>query len=321
MTEWRKILYERQPFPDNYVERTLFLAELKKNGTVKLHTYGWLVRHSLFVMQQVSCVLIFVCFFVFLLNAWVSAASLILLSNTVTLVFYFFWIAWVWSRSTDRVASKQAGKSGILFMTVLLGLTPILKTLTEDTSHDTIWALSSLCLLVNVLFFDYMAEGPRSDDSVALNAAIFASVMLASRLSSSAHVFGLMTLSVLWFALFPVLRRAVFLYDHRLDLLMSIILMVLAGSMLAAVGPVFLALYVVSLLVGTIVCPAIFVYLQRFKNEIHGPWDEASVITKLSLSRFLAFSIYRLVGIGIGLTDWLERQHIQYGDLQVTNCE
>ena len=32
-TRWRKILYIKQPFPDNYVDET-FLEELQKNGTV-----------------------------------------------------------------------------------------------------------------------------------------------------------------------------------------------------------------------------------------------------------------------------------------------
>ena len=32
---WRKILYERQDYPDNYVDAS-FLEEMKKNGTIFL---------------------------------------------------------------------------------------------------------------------------------------------------------------------------------------------------------------------------------------------------------------------------------------------
>ena len=31
LTPWRKILYEKQDFPDNYVDKTQFLNGLKKN--------------------------------------------------------------------------------------------------------------------------------------------------------------------------------------------------------------------------------------------------------------------------------------------------
>lgn len=272
--EWRKILYEKQPYPDNYVERNLFLAELEKNSSVKLYTYSWLVRHSFYIMQQVSCVLIFISFFIFLLHDKVSSTTLILLSNTTSLLFYCCWITWVWSHS-DRKAGKQAGKSAILFMMVLLGLTPILKTLTEDTSHDTIWVLSTMCLVGNIVFYDYATTELRGDDSIALNAAIFASVMLASRLKSIAHVFGWMTLSIIWFALFPMLRRRIARLDKRLDLLLTFFVILLTGSLLAIIRFVLLVIYISTVLIGTIICPAIFVYLQRFKNEIHGPWDEA----------------------------------------------
>jgi phosphatidylinositol glycan class C protein len=29
---WRKILYERQPYPDNYTDADTFLSDLRKNG-------------------------------------------------------------------------------------------------------------------------------------------------------------------------------------------------------------------------------------------------------------------------------------------------
>ena len=42
--------------------------------------------------------------------------------------------------------------------------------------------------------------------AVSLNAAIFAAVLLASRLPSSAHVFVFVALAIQLFALFPILR-------------------------------------------------------------------------------------------------------------------
>ena len=275
---WKKLLYIRQPYPDNYVDRTHFLAELRKNTTVKLYGYGWLMRHSLRVVQHLSAVLIFLSFFMLLHWKVVSAGQLIVLANSVTLIFYVAWIAYVWGQSSEyRVAGKQAGKSAILFMMTLLGLTPILKTLTEDTSSDTVWVLTTFCLIVNVTFFDYSARNVRGDDSVALNAAIFASVLLASRLPTKAHVFGLMSLSVAWFALAPLLQRALRQSNQNAALVLEIGFVMMAVIMVGFIAPILSIVFMIVVVLVTAACPVIYVYLQRYKQEIHGPWDEASL--------------------------------------------
>ncbi|EWC44142.1 hypothetical protein DRE_07199 [Drechslerella stenobrocha 248] len=51
-------------------------------------------------------------------------------------------------------------KSALLIYSTLLGLSPILKSLTRKTTSDSIWALSSWLFLVNLLCFDYgLGEG------------------------------------------------------------------------------------------------------------------------------------------------------------------
>lgn len=46
-------------------------------------------------------------------------------------------------------------KSAILIYCAVLGLSPILKSLTKSTSSDSIWAISFWLFLINVFFFDY----------------------------------------------------------------------------------------------------------------------------------------------------------------------
>ena len=55
----------------------------------------------------------------------------------------------------ERLATA---KSAILIYFSLLGLSPILKSLTESTSIDSIWALSSWLMCINVFTFDYGAR-------------------------------------------------------------------------------------------------------------------------------------------------------------------
>ena len=50
-------------------------------------------------------------------------------------------------------------KSALLIYGALLGLSPILKSLTKSTTSDSIWAISTWLLMMNVAFFDY-SSGP-----------------------------------------------------------------------------------------------------------------------------------------------------------------
>jgi phosphatidylinositol N-acetylglucosaminyltransferase subunit C len=46
-------------------------------------------------------------------------------------------------------------KSAILIYCALLGLSPILKSLTMSTTSDSIWAMSCWLMCINIFFFDY----------------------------------------------------------------------------------------------------------------------------------------------------------------------
>jgi len=55
-------------------------------------------------------------------------------------------------RNQQRLATA---KSAILIYCALLGLSPILKSLTKSTTSDSIWAMSCWLMCINVFFFDY----------------------------------------------------------------------------------------------------------------------------------------------------------------------
>jgi phosphatidylinositol glycan class C protein len=46
-------------------------------------------------------------------------------------------------------------KSAALIYCAVLGLSPILKSLTKSTTSDSIWAMSCWLMIINVFFFDY----------------------------------------------------------------------------------------------------------------------------------------------------------------------
>ena len=57
--------------------------------------------------------------------------------------------------SPRNLQRLSTAKSAILIYCALLGLSPILKSLTKSTSSDSIWAISCWLILTNIFFFDY----------------------------------------------------------------------------------------------------------------------------------------------------------------------
>ena len=93
----------------------------------------------------------------------------------------------------------------------MICLSPILQGLTVDISDDSLWALTILMFGLNLIFHNYndfnkndFIEFP---DSLSINCAIFASVLLASRLNSTQDAFYLISFSCVLFGLFPITRR------------------------------------------------------------------------------------------------------------------
>ncbi|KAK1655884.1 phosphatidylinositol N-acetylglucosaminyltransferase subunit C [Colletotrichum phormii] len=202
------------------------------------------------------------------------------------------------SRLNQRLSTV---KSAILIYSTLLGLSPILKSLTKSTSSDSIWAMSFWLLTINIFFFDY-SGGVRVTipASLSTNAALMASTVLASRLPSTGQVFSLTLFSIEVFGLFPVFRRYARHRSWGYHYAMTVFLVLGAG---AGVGVIVgdngtcaagvdvgmscwpwkgaVAGMVVSVLISAIAmggCSWWLIGLQKYKNEIYGPWDPARPI-------------------------------------------
>ena len=61
--------------------------------------------------------------------------------------------------------------------------------------------------IFQLIFSSFSFLFKRFQAPVSLNAAIFASVLLGSRLPSTVHVFALIFLAIILFALFPIMRH------------------------------------------------------------------------------------------------------------------
>ncbi|CCW60038.1 unnamed protein product [Phytomonas sp. EM1] len=86
MPRWQKILYERQPFEDNYVDPLQFLEELRQNEHLKTYEYTEVVKNTFAITQQISIVILFACAFSMLLNQTVNHYTILYVDLAVFLV-------------------------------------------------------------------------------------------------------------------------------------------------------------------------------------------------------------------------------------------
>lgn len=192
------------------------------------------------------------------------------------------------SRNKQRLSTV---KSAFLIYFSLLGLSPILKSLTKSTASDSIWAMSCWLLIMNIFSFDYgSGEGAGATKfpaSLSTNAAVMASTVLASRLPSTTHVFSLMLFSIEVFGLFPIFRRQLrhISWTGHIFLTLALVMfaggavgITLRGGWMGAIIGSFLGSILTALTMGG--CSWWLISLQKYKNVVSGPWDPARPIIR-----------------------------------------
>jgi len=278
--KWRKILYEKQPYPDNYVDST-FLIGLVQNANFIQYDFWMVVQESAAVSQQVTVVALFIIVFVQTLEGRLGLPFLLIMDALLVILGYLFRLA-IDNNSTSGFRFLSQSLRMLLLFGTVFALSPVLRTLTNAFSDDTIWALTSFLLILHLYFHDYGFVNGVTDHftaPVSLNAAIFTSVLLGSRLPSNLHVFVLISYAIELFALFPIVRHHLKKFSVELHLGSTLLMFVLTTGLLLGMSTFISILYIVSIVSITFVGPSWLIFIQKYKNEINGPWDEAIVLS------------------------------------------
>lgn len=268
---WKKILYGSREYPDNYTDKS-FLQDLRKN--VHVHTVSF--REAILGAGRVTnaiCVVVLFCIvYVYLYEQLVDANTVFVYSCSGSMIGYLgyrcqsefqngYWTCFY--RDTRMVA---------IFLSVGFASSPILKTLTETISTDTIYAMTVFMMLIHLCFKDYGVSPALVSSSLSFNAAIFGSICLASRLASSFHAFVLLSLSVEAFVLLPLL-----MVKAGRSLCILILIIIITVIALWSLSPHMTIFFVLLITFVNLICPIWFLKWQIHKENIYGPWDEAVV--------------------------------------------
>lgn len=222
--------------------------------------YGYLFTESLRISQQVSAVLLFLSSFYLLQLQIISGRLLIYAAMFSVLAGYMLLLC-----SCNSMMMGIDFKSTLLLVTILMGLSPLLKTLTQDISEDTIWALTTILFFVNLVFHDYSqaVNNTTSRGSLSLNAAIFASVLLASRLNSNEAVFAVLLNSVVIFGLLPLFFRHYRTCSPNFTTCLHMVVIILNLFVVTMISELLYRACLVIFVIISIMCPILLRHLQR----------------------------------------------------------
>lgn len=270
--KWQKNLYSNEGYPDNYTDES-FLRDLKRNVNLKHYTYLEALRGATYLINQISCITAFLLNFYFMYTEEVSPSSALLFNGSITLVCYALY-KWRTIGVNDFVESSKTLLTVLIFGYIF---SPLLHTLTDAISTDTIYSMTFFMMFLNVAFHDYGSKSALVSKPISLNAAIFGSICLASRLSSPYHAFALLVIAAVYFVLYPIFSKRFW----RAYFLVPIVFG--CCFCLRMVSPPVLYTYICIVVFINVVCPWAFVKLQCHKDNIYGPWDEAIVQSDIGM--------------------------------------
>lgn len=218
---WRKLLWVQQPYPDNYVDES-FLSQMKQNSHVQPYTFWALSSDSSGILVHLCTIAVFAIVFLGIYSRGWNPIWFAVGSGALTVTGYIFWrnvlLAGAETTNLEDGLNSIATtlKSSLLIFFTLLALSPVLKSLTQSTSSDSIWALACWLCLANICFNDYSSLSFASSSSssefksiLSTNLALSAAIVLASRLPTSVSVFSFVLFSIQIFGVFPTFLRLV----------------------------------------------------------------------------------------------------------------
>jgi len=265
---WVKNLYENKDYPDNYTDAS-FLKDLKKNNNLQQFTFLECVCGVTNVSQEISVVTLFLVVFHYLYQNQIQPQKVLFNSFILTGIGYLVYIGTDFHKIRNVIEDSRTVGVVLFFGYVF---SPMLHTLTDSISTDTIFSSTFIILFFHLLLHDYGIDGFLVSRTVSLNCGIFASICLASRLSSPFHAFVLLVVSAEVFALKPLL------FEKIWQPWMILPMIAVTFYFLMNVSQLILIVYLFILTFVNVACPFIFQRLHNHKCTISGPWDEAILV-------------------------------------------
>lgn len=280
---WQKTLYGNEGYADNYTNPR-FLKDLQTNINVEIFQFPEAILGATKLTHQISLVIAFLLVFYNLYAEphFIEPEMLLFGASGTTVVGYVIYVIQNYRQRDHTLGYFQMLRKDMKTVLSILVfgfiLSPMLHTLTKSISTDTIFNVTFCVFLLHLVCFDYGLPASIVSNAISLNAIVFGTLCLASRLTTSFHAFVLLVVAVELFALYPCVLNSFQNSSIFCVRLMPVVLIsTITCYCLMKLSTILFFIYLILWIFCGFIYPVIFCYVQRYKNNIHGPWDEAVV--------------------------------------------
>jgi len=251
---WRRVLYLRQPYPDNYVGPDFFRVTKKR-----LHvTRSEAIKGCLPVTREVCSCFLLLAAYLGLSSSLLPAPALLTAAALYTAL------------ACPALARPFLGLAGsVALAAVACGcLVSVVRSLTASVATDTVHACTAALLCLHVILHDYGANVALGNETLSQNVGVFACVCLASRLHGYWPVFAFTVTGIALFA-----RPAD--TEQPSSTIGSCALMAATCACVCVYAEELAPVYVCAVSVCGLGMPLAYTAMQHHRQNIYGPWDEA----------------------------------------------
>lgn len=272
---WKKILYERQPFEDNYLDET-FLSSLIPQETSAKITYTQVAMQAMELSIAATYVSIYMLIFMGMLNEIVDAHAIAVCNGFILFTGSVLYVL----LSPKIIKLKKiftSLKTGATVIGFVFVLSPMLKTLFNNYADNTTYAISYGLVLGHLILRDYGYVYSKGNSTIKMDwstlTVMFLSVILGSRLKDAFKVFTLWVCTLTIFVFSKVLQKSLREYSIKAYKYTAFTLIVGMGIVIYSISKLGIVIYVLVNIVIFIIGPLVLVWFYQYKNVIHGPWD------------------------------------------------
>uniref|UniRef100_A0A1I7XKR1 Phosphatidylinositol N-acetylglucosaminyltransferase subunit C n=1 Tax=Heterorhabditis bacteriophora TaxID=37862 RepID=A0A1I7XKR1_HETBA len=224
-SQWEKILYRRQCFPDNYSGGDQqFLRELKKNGA-EVNTAKYSYTAAVYGVSRLLCHLnVITLLYVVFENVYINSFSAYALSISLVVFSAILYFVYTTVLSENSVNIADDAYTLAILLTFGFAFTPVIRTLTDTISSDTVYALSFFFAMISCIFHDYGIKAPIVSFSLSVSSGLSSEVFLLSRLGSNIQAFAMLSASFAVHAYSPIFRNRMFAFHPEVSAFLTLCL-------------------------------------------------------------------------------------------------
>lgn len=270
---WQKVLYRRQPYPDNYSGNDeQFLCELRKNLSAVKYTYCEAVFGVARLVFHLNLIVLLYIIFEYVFDNTLDVSTLAtgLISSSL-----FLYVTYAFVMSEVGINFLDHFYTVVVLILFGYATTPAIRTLTDTISTDTIFALSFITALISCVFHDYGINAPIVSYQLSVSSGLSSAVFLLSRLNSNDVAFVMLSMAFALHAFTPFFRNLLFTRYAVISLIVTFSLAVCSTYLLWTLYVELSVIWMFCQFFLLFICPLILIIKQQSKQTIHGPWDEA----------------------------------------------